>query len=54
MLVEMVNVLMGAEVDAVCGANYGERSEQRGNRRNGYRERAWDTRESEPSGSRSR
>lgn len=44
MLVEMVNVLMSAEVDAVCGAGYGERSDERGNRRNGYRERAWDTR----------
>jgi transposase-like protein len=36
--------LMGAEVDAVCGADYGERSEERVNRRNGYRERPWDTR----------
>src|SRR4051812_19268321 len=35
---------MGAEADAVCGASYGERSHQRGNRRCGYRERAWDTR----------
>jgi len=44
MLVEMVNLLMSAEVDAVCGAAYGERSDERGNQRNGYRERAWDTR----------
>src|SRR5213082_665018 len=44
MLVQMVELLMGAEVDAVCGARYGERSDQRGNQRNGYRERAWDTR----------
>lgn len=44
MLVEMVNLIMGAEVDAVCGAGYGERSDERGNRRNGYRERPWDTR----------
>jgi len=44
MLVEMVNLLMSAEVDAVCGAAYGERSDERDNRRNGYRERAWDTR----------
>jgi len=48
LLREMVKVfaeqLMGAEVDAVCGADYGERSEERVNRRNGYRERAWDTR----------
>jgi transposase-like protein len=48
LLQEMVKVfaeqLMGAEVDAVCGADYGERSEERVNRRNGYRERPWDTR----------
>ena len=44
MLVEMVNLLMSAEVDAVCGAGYRERSDERGNQRNGYRERAWDTR----------
>jgi transposase-like protein len=36
--------LMGADADAVCGADYGERSPERVNRRNGYRERAWDTR----------
>jgi len=30
MLVEMVNLLMSAEVDAVCGAGYRERSEERG------------------------
>jgi putative transposase len=35
---------MGAEADAVCGASYGERSPERVNRRNGYRERDWDTR----------
>src|SRR5512138_1783960 len=44
MLTEMVNVLMGAEVDAVCGAGYGERSGDRANSRNGYRGRPWDTR----------
>ena len=36
--------LMSAEVDAVCGAPYGERSEERVNRRNGYRERDFDCR----------
>ena len=45
---EMVKIfaeqLMGADADASCGADYGERSPQRTNRRNGYRERAWDTR----------
>lgn len=35
---------MGAEVDGVCGADYGERYTDRVNRRNGYRERPWDTR----------
>ena len=35
---------MGAEADALCGAGYGERSPERVNRRNGYRERDWDTR----------
>jgi len=48
LLREMVKVfcerLMGAEVDAMCGADYGERSPERVNRRNGYRERPWDTR----------
>jgi transposase-like protein len=33
--------LMSAEADALCGAEYGERSEDRVNRRNGYRERDW-------------
>jgi transposase-like protein len=36
--------LMSAEADAICGAPYGERSEERTNRRNGYRERDFDTR----------
>src|SRR5215831_6946767 len=36
--------LMGAEADAACGAGYGERSEDRVNHRNGYRDRRWDTR----------
>ena len=48
LLREMVKIfaeqLMGADADALCGADYGERSEDRVNRRNGYRERAWDTR----------
>ncbi len=29
MLTEMVNLLMNAELDAVCGAGYGERSAER-------------------------
>lgn len=36
--------LMSADADSVCGAAYGERSEERVNRRNGYRERDLDTR----------
>jgi putative transposase len=36
--------LMSADADNVCGAAWGERSEERTNRRNGYRERTWDTR----------
>ena len=41
---QIVEALMGAEVDAVCGAAHGERHPERVNRRNGYRERPWDTR----------
>jgi transposase-like protein len=36
--------LMSAEANAVCDADYGERSSERVNRRNGYRTRRWDTR----------
>src|SRR5690349_6651114 len=35
---------MSVEADAVCGAGYGERSDERVNQRNGYRHRDWDTR----------
>ena len=44
LLQAMVVKLMGAEVDALCGAGYGERSAERVNARNGYRLRPWDTR----------
>lgn len=44
MLSSFAGMLMNAEVDALCGAGYGERSEERSNSRNGYRERRWDTR----------
>jgi putative transposase len=48
MLREMVNtmaeMLMAAEVTAICGAEYGDRTEGRTNSRNGNRPRAWDTR----------
>ncbi|SNR97982.1 Transposase (or an inactivated derivative) [Haloechinothrix alba] len=36
--------LMSAEADAVCGAEYRTSSDERVNRRNGYRTRRWDTR----------
>jgi transposase-like protein len=36
--------LMEAEVTAAAGAGYGERNPERAARRNGYRQRAWDTR----------
>jgi len=44
LLSTFIQVLLSAEADAVCGAGYGERSEQRTNRRNGYRHRDFDTR----------
>ena len=44
MVKEMAEALMGAEAEALCGAGWGERSPERVNRRNGYRERDWDTR----------
>ena len=44
MVTTFAEALMGAEADAVCGAAYGERSEERANTRNGYRRREWDTR----------
>jgi putative transposase len=44
MVKEFAEALMSADADAVCGAGYGERSSERVNRRNGYRERDWDTR----------
>jgi transposase-like protein len=44
MVESVVATLMGAEADALCGASYGERHPERTNRRNGYRERPWDTR----------
>ena len=37
LLTTFVNTLMSAEADAVCGAAYGIVSEERVNRRNGYR-----------------
>ena len=44
MITTFAQALMGAEADAVCGAPFGVRSPERGNTRNGYRPREWDTR----------
>jgi transposase-like protein len=44
MVKDFAEALMSADADAVCGAGYAERSPERVNRRNGYRERDWDTR----------
>ncbi|MDQ3710557.1 MAG: transposase, partial [Actinomycetota bacterium] len=44
MVRSFAETLMSVEADAVCGAAYGEVSEERVNRRNGYRGRDWDTR----------
>src|SRR4051812_28145151 len=44
LLTTMIDTLMSAEADAVCGAGHGERSEARVNHRNGYRHRDFDTR----------
>jgi transposase-like protein len=44
MVKTFAEALMGAEADAVCGAPYREHSEERTTKRNGYRDRAWDTR----------
>src|SRR5437763_9569604 len=44
MISTFAGALMNAEVDALCGAGYGERTPERVNSRNGYRERSWDTR----------
>ena len=44
MVATFAEALMSAEADAVCGAGYGERSQERVNTRNGYRRREWDTR----------
>lgn len=40
----MINTLLSAEADQVCGAEYGRPSSDRVNSRNGYRSRELDTR----------
>jgi putative transposase len=44
LLKTFVEALMAADADAVCGAPYRSRSDERVNSRNGYRAREWDTR----------
>ncbi|WP_051564334.1 IS256 family transposase [Desulfovermiculus halophilus] len=44
LLTTMIQTLMNAEADTLCGADYGQRSEERTNQRNGYRQRPLDTR----------
>ena len=40
----MADALMSADADSACGAEYGQRTPERVNVRNGYRVREWDTR----------
>ena len=44
MIRAFVDALMSAEADGLCGARYGQRSDQRVTKRNGYRPRQLDTR----------
>ncbi len=44
MMKMFVQSMMSAEADAICGAPYRERGDERVNTRNGYRPREWDTR----------
>jgi putative transposase len=44
LLATFINALLSAQADSVCGAEYGTRSAERVNSRNGYRHRDLDTR----------
>src|SRR4051812_30981205 len=44
MVKTFADLLMSAEANAICGAEYGERTPERTTSRNGYRTREWDTR----------
>ncbi len=44
LLVEVIRLALDADVSAVCGAEYGERTDKRVNSRNGYRRRPLETR----------
>lgn len=44
MVKAFAEAVMSAEADGLCGASFGERSDECTNRRNGYRLRDWNTR----------
>jgi Transposase, Mutator family len=44
MVKTFADALVSAEADAICGAPYGQRSDERTNQPNGYRAWEWDTR----------
>ena len=44
LLQHVINTLLSADADAVCGAQWGQQDPQRHTRRNGYRYRPLDTR----------
>jgi len=44
LMIELIQMLMSAEANGACRADYGSRSEERVNHRNGYRDRPFDTR----------
>ena len=44
MLKMIAEFMMGLDADQHCGAAFGQKSDQRVNHRNGYRQRRWDTR----------
>ena len=44
MVTTCANAVISAEADTICGAEYGQHSDERTNRRSGDRARKWDTR----------
>jgi len=44
LLSTFIDALMSAEADVLCGADYGQRADERINTRDGYRHRDFDTR----------
>ena len=43
-MITFAQAVMSAEADAICGAGYGQRSDERVSCRHGYRQREWDNR----------